>query len=77
MSTSRQGLGVVRELNRTNKYQIRAITRNTKTSNALEIQRLNNVEVVKGDLMDPISLMNAFEGVEVIFGNTIHLEPIK
>ena len=32
MATSRQGTGVVKELSATNKYQIRAITRNIKSS---------------------------------------------
>ena len=70
MATSRQGAGVVKELSKTNKYQIRAITRNIKSSKAIEIGSLKNVELVKGDLMDPESLNKAFEGVEVIFGNT-------
>ncbi len=70
MATSRQGVGVVKELSKTNKYQIRAITRDIKTSKALELGSLNNVELVKGDLMDPESLKKAFEGVGVIFGNT-------
>ena len=70
MATSRQGLGVVRELNKTNNYQIRAITRNINSPKAHEIRRLKNVELIKGDLMDPQSLSKAFDGVEVIFGNT-------
>ncbi|WP_269617014.1 NmrA/HSCARG family protein [Prochlorococcus marinus] len=70
MATSRQGMGVVKELSKTNKYQIRAITRDLKTSKALEIGCLDNVELVKGDLMDPESLNKAFEGVDIIFGNT-------
>ena len=70
MATSRQGIGVVKELSKTNQYQIRAITRNTNSSKALELGRLNNVELFKGDLMDPDSLNKAFDGVEVIFGNT-------
>ncbi len=70
MSTSRQGMGVVKELSKTNKFKIRAITRNTKSLKALELGSLNNVEVVKGDLMDPKSLYKAFKGVDVIFGNT-------
>tara|TARA_B100001250_G_scaffold52888_1_gene41157 strand:+ start:415 stop:603 length:189 start_codon:yes stop_codon:yes gene_type:complete len=56
MATSRQGRGVVKALSKTNKYQIRAITRNVKSSKALEIGSLSNVELVKGDLMDPQSL---------------------
>ena len=70
MATSRQGVGVVKELSKTNKYQIRAITRNVKSSKALELVNLNNVELLKGDLMDPESLKKAFDGVDVIFGNT-------
>ena len=70
MATSRQGTGVVKELSKTNKYKIRAITRNIKSSKALEIGSLNNVELVKGDLMDPVSLNKAFDGVDIIFGNT-------
>ncbi len=70
MATSRQGMGVVKELSKTNKYHVRAITRNIKSARALEIGSLNNVEVVKGDLMDPESLKSAFDGVDVIFGNT-------
>ena len=70
MATSRQGIGVVKELSKTNNYQIRAITRNIKSSKALELQTLKNVELVKGDLMDPESLNRAFDGVDKIFGNT-------
>ena len=56
MATSRQGMGVVKELSKTNKYQIRAITRNIKSSNAIELSGLSDVELVKGDLMKPESL---------------------
>ena len=70
MATSRQGIGVVKELSNTNKYQVRAITRDTNTELAVKAGSLNNVEVVEGDLMDPSSLKKAFEGVDVIFGNT-------
>ena len=70
MATSRQGIGVVKELCRSNKYQIRAITRNTKSKKALMLANLKNVEVVKGDLMDPLSLKKAFEGIDALFGNT-------
>ena len=70
MATGRQGIGVVNELSKTNQYQIRAITRNIRTKKALQLAKLNNVQVVKGDLMDPESLRIAFEGVQGIFGNT-------
>ena len=70
MATSRQGIGVVKELSKTNKYFIRALIRNTKTAKALKLKSLKNVELVQADLLDPESLNIAFEGVEVIFGNT-------
>ena len=70
MATGRQGIGVVKELSQTNKFHIRAITRNTNSLKALELKKLNNVELVKGDLMDPASLNKAFDGVDTIFGNT-------
>tara|TARA_Y100001968_G_scaffold312803_1_gene336345 strand:+ start:247 stop:1284 length:1038 start_codon:yes stop_codon:yes gene_type:complete len=70
MATSRQGTGVVRELSKTNKYQIRAITRNIKSLKALKLGALKNVDLVKGDLMDPESLNKAFQGADVVFGNT-------
>ncbi len=70
MATSRQGAGVVRELSKTNRYQIRAITRNIKSTKAKDLERLNHVEIVKGDLLDSESLKEAFDGVDVIFGNT-------
>ena len=66
MATSRQGIGVVKELSKTNNYQIRAITRNIKSLKALELASLRNVELVKGDLMDPESLNRAFDGVDMI-----------
>ncbi len=70
MATSRQGAGVVKELSKTNNYLIRAITRDTKSLKAQELAKLKNVELVKGDLLDPKSLMKAFDGADVIFGNT-------
>ena len=70
MATSRQGVGVVKELNKTNKYNIRAITRNTQSAKAKELEKLNHVEIVKGDLLDSESLKMAFDGVDLIFGNT-------
>ena len=70
MATSRQGTGVVKELSRSNNYQIRAITRNTKSKRAKFLEKLKNVELFKGDLLNPKSLRTAFDGVEIIFGNT-------
>ena len=38
MATGRQGIGVVKELSQTDKYKIRAITRNIKSTKALELE---------------------------------------
>ena len=70
MATSRQGVGVVKELSKTNKYQIRAITRNPNSPKAKYLEKLNHVEIVKGDLLDSESLKKAFHGVDIVFGNT-------
>ncbi len=70
MATSRQGVGVVKELSKTNSYKIRAITRNINSTKALKLGTFQNVELVQGDLMDPKSLNEAFKGANIIFGNT-------
>ena len=39
MATGRQGAGVVKELSQTNKYKIRAITRDLKSSKSQNVAR--------------------------------------
>ena len=70
MSTGRQGRSVVNELSKTNKFTIRAITRNTSSDNALKLKQLPNVELFQADLLNKESLEKSFEGVYGIFGNT-------
>ena len=70
MATGLQGKGVVSELSKTNKYLIRAITRDPTSQKALALSQLPNVQVVKGDLLDPDSLKECFKDAYGIFGNT-------
>ena len=70
MATSRQGQSVVKHLSDSNLFRIRAITRECQTPRAIRLAKLNNVEIVKGDLLNKSSLKEAFEGSYGIFGNT-------
>tara|TARA_Y100001968_G_C19439290_1_gene761624 strand:- start:1005 stop:1952 length:948 start_codon:yes stop_codon:yes gene_type:complete len=70
MSTGLQGQGVVKNLSQRNCFSIRAITRNPYSQKALQLAKLSNVEIVKGDLLDENSLTKCFEGAYGIFGNT-------
>ena len=70
MATGLQGRGVVKQLSKTNKYQIRALTRNPSGTIALELAKLPNVEIFKGDLLDHDSLIKFFDTAYGIFGNT-------
>ena len=45
MATGRQGIGVVKELSQTDKYQIRAITRNIKSTKAQELGSLSLIHI--------------------------------
>ena len=70
MATSRQGSSVVRHLSKNGIFQIRAITRSPFSKRAENLSKLQNVEIVKGDLLEPESLERCFSGVYGIFGNT-------
>tara|TARA_Y100001968_G_scaffold324496_1_gene363968 strand:- start:33107 stop:34060 length:954 start_codon:yes stop_codon:yes gene_type:complete len=70
MSTGLQGRGLVEELSKSNKFQVRAITRDVKSEQALKLAKLPNVSLFKGDLLDHESLTKSFEGAYGIFGNT-------
>ena len=70
MATGLQGRGVVRELSKTNKFKIRAMTRNPGSEAATVLSKLPNVEIFKGDLLDKKSLEACFEKAYGIFGNT-------
>ena len=70
MATGLQGKGLVRELSKSNKFKIRAITRNTSSTKAKELAKLPNVDLFEADLLDRQSLEKAFKSVYGIFGNT-------
>ena len=70
MATGRQGYGVITELDKTNKYTIRAIARDPNSPKSLALSKLANVEIIKGDLLNSESLLNCFENAYGIFGNT-------
>ena len=70
MATSRQGMAVVRHLSKVGTIRIRAMTRDISSSRALGLSNLPNVELIRGDLLQPKTLLEAFKGVHGIFGNT-------
>ncbi len=70
MGTSRQGSAVVRHLSKSGIFQIRAITRSPLSKQSELLSKLDNVQIVQGDLLDPESLKRCFSGVHGIFGNT-------
>tara|TARA_Y100001968_G_scaffold333927_1_gene401228 strand:+ start:17068 stop:18012 length:945 start_codon:yes stop_codon:yes gene_type:complete len=77
MSTGLQGRGVVKYLSKRNSFQIKAVTRNPSSEIALELSKLANVEIIKGNLLDPKSLYRCFEGAYGIFGNTTPRKGLK
>ncbi|KAJ1723641.1 hypothetical protein LPJ53_002024 [Coemansia erecta] len=76
-ATGAQGKSVVKVLSKhPDKYRVRGITRNTSSSRVQELRKLYPaVEWVAADLDDYLSLISAFEGVHILFGNTTYLEP--
>jgi uncharacterized protein YbjT (DUF2867 family) len=64
-ATGQQGSAVVRHLI-AQKKTVRALTRNPKQRNVVNLRELG-VDVVEGDLSNPPSLTKAFEGVEGVF----------
>ncbi|KAJ1846761.1 hypothetical protein LPJ73_004440 [Coemansia sp. RSA 2703] len=71
-----QGKSIVKVLSEhPDKYKIRGITRNTGSTRVQELQKLYpNVEWVSAKLDDIDSLHQAFQGVDIVFGNTSYLE---
>lgn len=70
MATGLQGQSLVKQLSKTNKYTIRALTRNTSSDKAIELEKLPNVELFQGDLLNFQSLQQFFSKAYGIFGNT-------
>ncbi|XP_072051569.1 nmrA-like family domain-containing protein 1 [Amphiura filiformis] len=72
-ATGRQGGGVVEALLKNDIFEVRGVTRNTKSdkAKALEIQ---GVKVVEGNLDDPKSLADILSGCYGVFGLTNYWE---
>merc|ERR1719150_3578894 len=67
--TGKQGGAVIEALLNQKKFSVRALTRNPDSKRATELA-LKGVEVVKADLADPVSLVNAFQGCYGVFAVT-------
>ena len=70
MATGLQGRGVIKAMSKSNNFRIRAMTRNPNGVIAKELEKYQNVEIFKADLLEMRSLEDCFEGVYGIFGNT-------
>jgi len=68
-ATGKQGGHVIEALLNQKKFSVRALTRNPDSERATELA-LKGVEVVKADLADPVSLVNAFQGCYGVFAVT-------
>src|SRR5690554_6476058 len=68
-ATVAQGSSVVKHLLKSNKYIVRALTRNPESPKAKQLEQLG-AQLVKGDFNDKASLLQAAKGVYGIFGNT-------
>tara|TARA_Y100001968_G_C19315928_1_gene696675 strand:+ start:54 stop:1058 length:1005 start_codon:yes stop_codon:yes gene_type:complete len=75
MATSRQGMAVIRHLSNKGYFKVLGITRNPLSKRAIKLSSLPNVELIKGDLLEPETLFQAFKGVYGIFGNTTPTRP--
>ncbi|KAJ1998806.1 hypothetical protein GGI04_004844, partial [Coemansia thaxteri] len=76
-ATGAQGGSVVKALSALpTQYKVRGITRSTSSERVQELQaQYPNVEWVAADLKDQASLRQAFNGVDIVFGNTNYLQP--
>ncbi|EAW12223.1 NmrA/HSCARG family protein [Aspergillus clavatus NRRL 1] len=72
-ATGGQGGSVVDALLETGRYQLRAIVRDPSSENAQQLAA-RGVEVVRGNLDDKASLVEAFKGAYAIFGVTNFFE---
>jgi len=77
-ATGSQGISIVKHLLQHHKtqYNVRALTRNTSSTQALSLSALG-AEVVSADFDDESSLTNAFAGANVIFANTNFWESLS
>ncbi|KUJ16759.1 NAD(P)-binding protein [Mollisia scopiformis] len=69
--TGAQGISVVKGLARDSKYNVRVLTRSTKSKPALELAALPGVTIVSGDGYNEAGLHSAFSsGIDIAFVNT-------
>ncbi|KAJ1786331.1 hypothetical protein LPJ59_005950 [Coemansia sp. RSA 2399] len=75
-ATGLQGGSVLHSLHATGKYKLVAVTRNTSSESAKEIQtKYPDVELVAANLDDTESLKKAFNGADFVFGVTLFMQP--
>ncbi|KAK5052031.1 hypothetical protein LTR84_002835 [Exophiala bonariae] len=68
-ATGKQGGSVVDAFLGDPSFNVRAVVRDLKSTSAQALQT-RGVDVVKGDLFDEASLVNAFKGASIIYGVT-------
>lgn len=73
-ATGNQGISIIDALISNPEIQLRGITRNKSSANAMA-QSAKGVEMVQADLNDPDSIRKAFEGSHLIFAITDFFEP--
>jgi uncharacterized protein YbjT (DUF2867 family) len=52
-------------------YKVRGLTRDPQSSRSQELRR-QGIEIIKGDINDPATLIAAFHGADIIFGTTAY-----
>ncbi|HEX6133156.1 MAG TPA: NmrA/HSCARG family protein [Longimicrobiales bacterium] len=72
-ATGAQGGSVARELLRRGQYEVRALTRTSATAEARALRSMG-AEVVRGDLFDVESVIDAMKGCYGVFGVTSYWE---
>ncbi len=65
-ATGRQGGAVIRHLQKSGAFRLRALTRNSNTEKSRSLQKLG-VEVYEADMNDGQSLLRALSGVDGVF----------
>lgn len=75
-ATGIQGAVVIKALQQTNAFRIRAITRQPDSEKAQALAD-QGIDLVRADLDDLDSLKAAFEGSHLVFGVTDFVEPFK
>jgi len=75
-ATGTQGLSLINAALKDGSYKIRGLTRNPNSEKAAALSK-RGVEVVKADINDGASLVEAFKGSNAIFATTDFFEPFN